>query len=275
MIRRTYVLIAAVAVVAAMLMASVPASAGVGSPNPPRGVAGGSPRIVAPAGAIKAVVVKSWGQCSSGSLVWDDLNANWSQYGSVPITIDYSDPNLCGSSFTLAALEASGAHLVILDDPAGGVQQFTPDEIAALQTYTSEGHNILGTYLTFGYPAGGIDNSALAPVFGLKQGAGWTGGDNPTNPTYTLKRKKAKALLRHVPNPYASTGFNYSQRPGDNVWSKNDLSGAVIAGVNGDRADAITVFKGAGYYAMFIANMPEYGGGTADKQFIYNAIIHG
>ncbi len=279
MIRRTCILMAAVAVVAATLMASVTASAGVGSPNPPRGAAGGSAKIVAPAGAIKAVVVKSWGQCSSSSLVWDDLNANWSQYGSVPITIDYSDPNLCGTSFTLAALEASGAHVVILDDPAGGIHQFTPDEIAALQTYTSEGHNILGTYLTFGYPAGGIDNSALAPLFGLQQGAGWTGGDTSVNTSYSLKirhsdSQRAKPLFRHVPNPYVSTGYNYSQRPGDGVWNSNELNGARTVAKSGDKQAAIIQYMPAAYYAVFIANMPEYGGGSADEQFIYNAIIH-
>ncbi len=269
---------AAIAAAAALILTAVTPALGQNAspnPSPARGAAAYPARSAAPAGtAIKAVVVKSWGQCSSGSLVWDDLNANWSQYGSTPIVIDYSDPSLCGDSFTLAALEASGAHVVILDDPAGGIHQFTPDEITALQTYASEGHNLLGTYLTFGYPIGGIDNTALAPLFGLKQGAGWTGGDSSMNPTYTLHRRKARALLRHIPNPYVSTGFNESQRPGDGVWSKNELSGARIAGISGDKLGAITAYKAASYYAAFIANMPEYGGGTQDKQFIYNAIIH-
>jgi len=281
MIRRSALLMAAVAAFGAMLISSVPASAVPGAVNPPRGSEGtGRTRIVAPAGAIKAVVVKSWGQCSSGSLVWDDLNANWSQYGNVPITIDYSDPDLCGDSFTLAALEASGAHVVILDDPAGGLHQFTPDEIPALQTYASKGHNLLGTYLTFGYPDAGIDNSALAPIFGLQQGAGWAGGDVPVNATYNLKVRKsdsqrAKPLFCHMSSPYASTGFNDSQRPGDGVWSSNELNGARTVAKTGDKQAAIIQFFAGAYYAVFIATMPEYGGGTDDKQFIYNAIVHG
>jgi hypothetical protein len=281
MIRRSGVLVAAVTVVAAVLISSVPASAAQGSSNPPRGsMRAGHTKIVAPAKAIKAVVVESWGQCSSGSLVWDDLNANWSQYGSVPITIDYADPDLCGDSMTLAALEASGAQVVILDDPAGGLHQFTPDEITALQTYASEGHNLLATYLTFGYPDAGIDNSALAPLFGLQQGAGWTGGDSQVNPTYDIKIRKsssqrAKPLFRHISSPYASTGFNYSQRPGDGVWSINELNGARDVAKSGDKQAAIIQYFASTYYSVFIANMPEYSGGTDDKQFIYNAIIHG
>ncbi len=281
MIRRSGILMAAgAALVATALMSSVPASASAsaGTANPARGASvsnGSSHSVSTPAATIKAVVVKSWGACSSGSLVWDDLNANWSAYGSVPISIDYSNPNLCGDSFTLAGLEASGAHVVILDDPAGGLHQFTAQEISDLATYASEGHNLLATYLTFGYPNGGIDNSALAPLFGLKQAAGWTGGDAAVSTTYTLHRKKAKPLLRRIPNPYSSAGYNYSQRPGDGAWSKNELSGGVIAGINGDKSAAIISYKGPGYYAAFIANMAEYGGGTEDKQFIYNAIIHG
>src|SRR5207244_4225106 len=108
--------------------------------------------------AVTAVVVKSWGNCSSNSLIWDDLNANWSLYGPIPIVIDYSNPSLCGASFTLHDLEASEANVVILDDPAGGNRQFTPDEVAALKTYVSEGHNLVGTFLTFANPVGGTDN---------------------------------------------------------------------------------------------------------------------
>ena len=88
------------------------------SPNPARPPAAGAHahRATAPGATITAVVVKSWGGCSSASLTWDDLNANWSSYGTIPISINYSDTDLCGSgTVTLAALEASGANVVILD----------------------------------------------------------------------------------------------------------------------------------------------------------------
>jgi hypothetical protein len=262
----------------ALVTAAAPAFGEGGSPNPPnppRGATGGGgQRVVVPAGAIKAVVVKSWGGCSSGSLIWDQLNANWSAYGSIPIVIDYSNTDLCGSSFTLAALEASGADVVILNDPAGRPYQYTTNEVAALQQYASEGHDLIGTYLTFAYPNGGIDNSALAPLFGLSATAGWTGGDSPITPTYKIKRRKARALARHLPNPYVSSGFDFSQRPGDGIWSSNELQGARIVAITADKMGAITIYRSGEYNAVFIANMPEYGGGTDDQQFFYNAIIY-
>jgi hypothetical protein len=223
-----------------------------------------------PGGAvIKAVVVKSWGQCGGGSLVWDDLNANWSSYGGTPIVIDYSDPTLCGTSFTLAALEASGADMVILSDPAGGVQQFTSTEVSALKQYAGEGHNILGTYLTLAYD--GVDNSLLASLFGLRSGAGYAGGNVPVNTTYKLKLPDL-ALFRDIPNPYVSTGFNQTQTPVDGAWSRNEKRKAKYAGKLAQSVGAITFFTNGTWDGVFITNMPEYGGGTQDKQFIYNAI---
>jgi len=66
-------------------------SAVASSPNPARPPATGASvhRSTAPSGTtITGVVVKSWGGCSSASLIWDDLNANWSSYGTIPISID-------------------------------------------------------------------------------------------------------------------------------------------------------------------------------------------
>ena len=79
---RRLVLLIALGLTAA-LTATGPSLAATGRSNPlrPSGVAV-PPRSSAPQGAVTAVVVKSWGNCSSGSLIWDDLNANWSSYGS-------------------------------------------------------------------------------------------------------------------------------------------------------------------------------------------------
>jgi hypothetical protein len=167
--------------------------------------------------------------------------------------------------------------VVILDDPAGTGGQFSPAEVAALQTYADDGHDLIGTFLTFWWLNGGaeVDNSALAPLFGLKEDAGWTADEIAITPTYKLSRKRyARPLVRDLPKPYVSTGYNYSQRPGDLTWSKNELHGAKLVGRNADKSAAITVLRAAQYNAIYIANMPEYEGGTADKQFLYNAIIY-
>jgi hypothetical protein len=280
---RTASAAALVAAVAALVGTTLPASAqhGASGANPGRAHRETTSTAVpaTPANAVKAVVVKSWSDCSSGSVVWDALNAHWSSYGSTPISIDYSDPNLCGYSFTLADLEASAADVVILDDPAGNGKQFTQAEVDALKSYADEGHGLIGTYLTFVFKGQGIDNSALAPLFGLVKMNNWGGGDDIIAPTYKLRVNKhrgpAKALYRGLPNPYVSSGYNYSQLPGDGVWSRNDLAGARVIAVNANRSAAITVYsRQEAYNAIYIANMPEYRGGAQDQQFLYNAIIY-
>ena len=225
-----------------------------------------------PAGSVKAVVVRSWGGCSSDSLIWDDLNANWSNYGTIPIVIDYSDPALCGGDVvvTLAALEANGAQTVILSDLAGGNEQWTASEVMALRQYAREGHNVVGTYATFVW--GTTDNSALVPLFGLSSNQTYGGGTTSIVPTYQL-RAPGLPLFRDVGNPYVSGGYNYAQTPTDGAWSTNELTTGKLAGRTSDAQAAIVVRKAPTFYSIYIANMPEYNGGTADKQFFYNAII--
>lgn len=226
---------------------------------------------------VKAVLVKSYSNCGTKSEpLWDELNANWSSYGSIKVDVDYTDQSLCGDSFTLADLEASKADVVILDDPSGFAKIFSPEEVSALQAYASEGHDLIGTYLTFAWSEAGVDNSSLAPLFGLPQDDGWTGGETTVLATYALhkKMKQAKALFKNLPKHYASTGYNASQTPEDGTWDKADLAGARIVASNADRSAAITLYRQGSYNAIYIANMPEYGGGGQDAQFLYNAIVY-
>jgi hypothetical protein len=229
-----------------------------------------------PRGAtVNAVVVKSWGSpaCTSNDLIWDDLNAHWSSYGSIPISIDYSDPALCGSAnITLAALEASAADVVIISDPAGAQYQISASEIDALRLYAQEGHNVVGSYALFGY--GGIDNSPLALLFGINPAAGWTGVAG-TTPTYAHV-PSSFPLFRHIPNPYVSSGYNQSQLPGDGAWTANELIGGKMVGRTSDQNAAIVVRRSTRYYSIYVASMPEYHPttfGPLDEQFFYNAII--
>ncbi len=220
--------------------------------------------------AIIAVVVKSWGNCTSNGVIWDDLNANWSRYGPLPIFIDYSNPGLCGDTYTLADLEASGASVVILSDPAGkgSGTPFTADEINALRTYASEGHNLVGTFLTFAF--GGIDNRNLAPLFGLRQS---NYALVSVTPRYHLKRPNYP-LFRDLPHPYVSSGYAQSQIPGDGVWSANELLGTTgVAATSAQATAAIVADEGLGFNSIYVSSMPEYGGGPQDEQFFYNAIV--
>jgi hypothetical protein len=225
--------------------------------------------IALPRGGLKAVVVRSWSGCGSAGVVWDDLNANWSQYGSIPIVIDYSDPSLCAGPITLSALQASGADVMIISDPSGGGQQWSQEEADAVAAYAAEGHNIVGTFLVFDYIT--THNTFLAPLFGLVDQP-YSG--HPSAAVYDLVDDPTFVLFRDVPDPFASSGFKTIQTPLDGRWSSNELQGAKLVARTARRKGIITQYDSGSYNAIYISNMPEYGGGTADKQLLYNAIIY-
>jgi hypothetical protein len=220
---------------------------------------------------VKAVVVKSWGACGSGSLIWDDLNANWSQYGSVPISIDYSDSQLCAGPITYDALVASGADVVIISDAAGGGQLYLQSEIDAVQQYTAAGHNVIATYVSFFF--GSTDNRGLGPIFGIKKSTTYLADEQAVTPTYDV-RWPGSPLFRDLPDPYQSAGYPFSQVPSDGAWSTNEIQFGQLAGKTSG-SQAIVLVRTVGDSArIYISNMPEFVGGTQDKQFFYNAIIY-
>jgi hypothetical protein len=272
--RRFRVAIPAAMVLTTLAMAPTQSLAGSAGPNPAR-VSG--PAVTnrgdAPAeGTITAVVVKSWGNCSSGSLIWDALNANWSNYGSIPISIDYSYPGLCSAydTVTLSNLEASGADVVIVSDPSGIGAQWSSSEAQALRQYANEGHDVIGTYLLLYW--GGTDNRVLAPLFGLNSSATYGGGDTEITPNYT-ERYPSLPLFRNVGNPYVSSGYPFTQTPSDGAWSSNELTGARVVARAAAGQAAILVRRMGAYDSIYVTNMPEFGGGSIDEQFFYNAII--
>jgi hypothetical protein len=233
-----------------------------------------APQVAMPRQTITAVVVKSWSRCSHGSM-WPELNNHWSSYGTVPVSIIWNDPDLCRGSFTLADLETSGADVVILDDPAGGNHKVTLAQVEALRTYAEEGHDLVGSYVVFRNPRSGVDNRALAPLFGLVEDNGWD-TTNSSQATYTMNeaKKAAKPLIQNLPNPYVSEGYNFAQIPGDGAWGANDLAGARLLGRSVDRTHAITVYRHPLYNAVYVSSMPSYLQGEQDAQFLYNAIIY-
>jgi hypothetical protein len=230
-----------------------------------------APSVAARGATVKAVVVRSWGACGSGSLIWDDLNSTWSSYGSVPISIDYSNPSLCTGAITYQSLVDSGADVVIISDAAGGTQQYQQSEIDAIQQYAAAGHNVIGTYLSFFW--GSIDDRGLAPMFGIKKSASYLAGQQGVTPTYDV-RWPGSPLFRGLPDPYVSSGYPNSQVPVDGAWSSNEIQFGQLAGRTSD-ARAIVQVRTVGESARnYISSMPEFVGGTQDKQFFYNAIIY-
>ncbi len=67
-------------------------------------------------------------------------------------------------------------------------------------------------------------------------------------------------------------GTRYSQVPASGTWGPGALVKAkYVALTKGDVA-AITCYITDTYQAIYVSNMPEYTPGTADLQFLYNAL---
>ena len=90
-------------------------------------------------------------------------------------------------------------------------------------------------------------------------------------PDYSVK-DPVWPLFRKVPNPYDSQGYPFSQVPASGTWGPGALVKAkYVALTKGDVA-AITCYTADAYQAIYVSNMPEYTPGTADLQFLYNAL---
>jgi hypothetical protein len=216
---------------------------------------------------ITAVVVKSWDGGSASA--WGELNTEWPAYGSTSIYIDTATLGGVGS-FTYQDLVNTGADVVILSDPAGGVQQYSRSEIAAVSQYASEGHNVIGTFSVFQW--GDTDNRGLAPIFGLRSDLEY---DVPGISNVFNVVDVGNPLFTGIPDPWTSTGYPYTQTPANDLrWDSIDLAGARFTAECDSYRGMISVYNAGNYTGIYISNMPEYYGGSLDKQLLYNAITY-
>jgi hypothetical protein len=220
------------------------------------------------AGGITAVVVKSWN--GGGASAWQELNDEWPLYGDIPIFIDTT--TLGDGPFTFQDLVDTGADVVILSDPAGGTQQYSASEIDAISSYASIGHNVLGTYATFQWTD--IDNRGLAPVFGLRSDLLYNTVEVGISNTFNVI-DFGNHLFQGMPDQWNSQGYANTQVPVEDLrWDEPDLAGAEVAAESDDFRAMISVYDGGPYTGIFVSNMPEYFGGSLDKQLLYNAITY-
>jgi hypothetical protein len=209
---------------------------------------------------VTAIIVKSWGD----NPVWADLNTNWSTYGKIPVSIDHT--TLIKSDFTYQDLVNSKADVVIISDAAGGTEQYSSAEFAAIAKYAKKGHPILATYATFQYSS--YDNRGLAPVFGLNSTLTYT----TTGISNDFDRVKKACLLNKIPSSWTSNGYNESQVPSSGSW-KGNLDKAKAVADSDSYVGVISLYTAKTYTGIYVSNMPEYNTvGGDDEQLLYNAI---
>jgi hypothetical protein len=217
---------------------------------------------VVPAGTVKIVLLKSWGQTS----IWGDMGSNWQNFGKIPVTVD--DSTYIDSDFTYQDIVASKANVIVLSDPAGGVQQYSAAEIAAVSKYAKKGHTVIGTYLVFQWS--GVDNRGLAPVFGFSSKIEYNTSAVGISNLFD-KTKKNECLLKGITgSSWQSDGYPYTQVPATGSW-KGHLGKATAVAESDSYLGIVSFYKAPTYTGVFVSNFPEYNGGTDDEQLLYNA----
>ncbi len=249
-----------------LMVVSSAAAYGQGVPSPPRREGEQAPVVQQktehPAGTVTAIIVKSWGN----NPVWADLNTNWANYGSVPVSIDYT--TLISSDFTYQDLVNANADVIILSDPAGGLQQYSTAEIDAVSRYVKDGHSIVGTYLTFEWSS--TNDTGLAPIFGFSSTLSYEALSISNEFTKLIPKL---CLFNNISGKtWQSEGYADSQVPSSGTWTGN-LGTAKAAADSDTYVGVVAGHKGKAYTSIYISNMPEYEvTGGPDEQLLYNAI---
>ncbi len=218
---------------------------------------------IAPAKTVKAVLLKSWGVTS----IWEDMGSNWQNFGKIPVTVD--DTTYIDSDFTYQDLVSSKANVIVLSNPAGGVQQYSAAEMAAVAKYAKKGHTVIGTYLVFQWST--VDNRGLAPVFGLNSKIEYNGAVAISN-QFDKTTKKKECLFNGISgSSWQSEGYAYTQVPSTGSWTGN-LGKATAVAESDTYIGIVSLYPTSKYTGVYVSNFPEYNGGTVDEQLLYNAV---
>jgi len=222
-------------------------------------------------GAIKAVVLDSWGTDYYSFTIYPLLNSEWLRYGSIPIVIDYTSLNK--ESITYNDIAQSEADVLIISHAYPQPEHiFTNSEIAAIKQYVEEGHGIIGTYGTL-VPE---NNRKLAELFGINQSASYifypsdevsTGVFNILNITHPL--------FVSLPNPFGVPTASETIYVPSHDWTFEGVTDGTIVALTTDNEAAIIVHTTT-YKAIYFTNqMEEYASEMPETsvQVFYNAIV--
>jgi hypothetical protein len=220
--------------------------------------------------AIKAAVIRSTGTMFLDQTIWSDLNTGWDRFGTTPVQIDYA--SLGGTGWGLAQIEATGADVLILSNPA--FFTYTTDEIAAVRQYVESGHGLIISYGKFRSA-----DKALAPLVGLSESI-QVGTATFRHGIEFDPMVADSPLFTGLALPYAS-GAQYMAVPTADGVTWANVSGTTVAdayALTGSvTARGIIVANDTGSYrGLYFAHYIEdkSGGANAqDMQMFYNGLV--
>ena len=221
--------------------------------------------------SVRAAVVRSQGTHSLDQTIWQEMNTGWSNFGNVPVEIDYT--SLSGDNLTLQKIEATNADVLILSAP-GWYFTYTDVEIDAIIDYVEAGHGIILTYHNFDGNKG-----RLAHLLGLSESISLGTNTFLDGIQFDLLAPE-HPLFVGVSNPY-STGVPYMAWPGPDGTTWPLTTGQAIAetwSVTGPvlRHGMIVTNVGDTYRGLYFPHYIEDkmdGSNQQDMQVFYNGLL--
>jgi hypothetical protein len=222
---------------------------------------------------LRAAVVDSQGTDFWDTSIWNELNTDWSNYGQIPVNIDYQTLNKEGIVY--ADIAATSADLLVVSS-AGDPYAYTEAEILAIKQYVQEGHGIIITYGSFGGYYG--YNNQLATLVGLKETLKLSTTPHDNLLSFSILMPE-HSIFKSISNPYTS-GAEYVCVPiSADEWKSFITTGQIVAEswINnaGNYAEgAIIVNEGESYRGVYFSHFIESArSNQLDKQVFYNAML--
>lgn len=216
---------------------------------------------------VKAAVLRSQGTQFLGMTIWRELNAGWSGFGDVPMSIDYT--SLAGYYWTLQDIEATDADVLILS--AAGYNKYSDGEIEAIIAYVEAGHGLILSYEAFRW-----NRTALAPLVGLSSEITlWTGtAQDPITIDFV---GAAHPIMSRLDTSYGSGVRTFADPPYDDPWPLTTgvavatLSTLQIAPRPGIITNETDSYRSV-YLSYYVEDRAD-GANQQDMQVFYNALV--
>jgi hypothetical protein len=202
--------------------------------------------------------------------IWGDLNSRWSAFGDTPVQIDYT--SLAGSGWTVPQLEATGADVLILSNPA--FLTYSAADIAAVKAYVEAGHGLIISYGKFR-----SEDRRLAPLVGLSEDIRLGTATFSNGITFDVGQPESP-LFTDVQEPYR-TGVQFMAVPSTDGLTWSIADGVVVAEALAPSGNAVgrglVLARDAGayrglYFSHYIEDKSD-GANQQDMQVFYNGLL--
>jgi len=199
---------------------------------------------------------------------YEIINEQWSDYGDIPITVDWYTLNK--ADITYEDIAATEADVLIIDSSflhEVFSWEFTLDEIDAITQYVNEGHGLLIMYVSFGG-----NNDLLLPLAGLRTGPSSLEDSVSSYEDETHILCDTLPLFKNISNPCIIPGI--TAIPPDGKWTENEVDEAMYTAITTNQGQEIGAMTSTQNYVVYISELfNEISEDNTLKQLLYNAII--